>query len=406
MSERVAAAIAVIVYAGCGDSSDRRASTVVLRVSATHGLTPVLAGPPFDGSTAYAMDLVFQSWDQHVRIDGRDGATVHMSRLPKSPFTAGQLGDALRFEGLSKVSVDDQRIDAVFATAEAAAYLHRLAQLRRGRLKLFELGPYRVGSRRHDRVFLDRRTPGGGADVIEIVASDATREWRDLFAHNVDVIASAPELHRQQFDGINSVRRIDIPVTTLMTMAVNPHDGALRSQDVRSRLLSLLDTPAISRVACGSRNCWVEPWYRPTVKSIAPLPEQLSILVLETDSPALAASRVVKHQLRRDGVSVEINAVSLQALRNRHQAGQYQLMLIPTPSVLDPAAVKIIELLQPANETKRSALELLREQALAVPLYKMRFFAAVDARFCGGNPRSFSSWAWLAELELCRDRAQ
>jgi hypothetical protein len=48
---------------------------------------------------------------------------------------------------------------------------------------------------------------------------------------------------------------------------------------------------------------------------------------------------------------------------------------------------------------------ILEADVPSLPLYELRMFAAVDTRFCGGEPRSATSWAWLADLRPCSEES-
>ena len=51
-----------------------------------------------------------------------------------------------------------------------------------------------------------------------------------------------------------------------------------------------------------------------------------------------------------------------------------------------------------------AAQSILDQDVPYLPLYRISYFAAIDARFCGGRPQSSASWRWLADVHLCAAR--
>jgi hypothetical protein len=51
------------------------------------------------------------------------------------------------------------------------------------------------------------------------------------------------------------------------------------------------------------------------------------------------------------------------------------------------------------------ALQELVDDAVLIPLWNQRSYAAVDSSICGAKPDSAISWLWLADLYPCDEGA-
>lgn len=369
-------------------------------MSAAYGLSTFEPSADISGSTAHAIELVFAPLEEHAEVVRRDGPTVILRRKSESPHDLDVLASTLRFAGLSKATVEDDEIHAQFESDVVAR-----AFVEAG-MGTFDVGPYELERQVKGRVILSRR--GARRDRLEIVEVPVGQQWRRLLAHDIDVVPNTAEIHRSQFSGMASVRTIDLPVKTAMALAMNTKDKGLASADVRRRLAAVLERDPIANLVCGDAGCAADYWDTSPPQSQVVLPPELELLIFTGDASFARVARAVRHQLRAFGCTVTIRPVALSELRSRHARGAYQLALIPIPASR-AGALKQMRWFYPDEELKAAlaandeaaALARLRDQVPVVTLYEVREFAAVDRRFCGGNPTSSLSWRWLADLELC-----
>ena len=410
MAYRGCAAAWLLVAAACGGAADERPEEVVFRVGATAGLSEFVPGASLQGSSAAAADLVYELGPEHLDAIERDGARLLLKRRPGSPFSAEQLAASLRSRGLvsSRVLGPDQ-IEAVFGSVSVAESTHpwNLA---------FDIGPFGIESQERGRVRLRRRGQSA-IDVIEIVEVPASDEWRKLMARELDVMSSSPELFRDQFAGMSSVRLVEIPATISATLFFNVGDPALENADVRRRIAAGLNREAIALVATGnpstaSRSQLSAP------DGEAALPVRLSLLVGQDESTMLLAASVIRHQLGRLNIEIDVEALDLERLGERLDRGDHQLALGPLPRgerrfgrfrSPGPDRTSMSGFADPEFDAAATAGDRTSAQAIldrAVPaaeLYEMRSFAAIDARFCGDVTPSDTSWRWMADLHLCKN---
>lgn len=411
MARRQTVAVILALFAACSGVGDRP-EEIVFRVGATAGLGPLVAGRELEGSSAAAADLVFEYLDQHIEEIRPDGARLRLERRSTSPYTAEQLAASFRSPGLVSASATGPgEIEAIFKD-EASARLGADP----ANHAAFDLGPYRVESQQLGHARLRRRGPGA-IDVIEIVQVSSADEWRKLMARELDVMSFSPDLYREQFTGMSSVRLLDIPAVIDATLYFNVRDPALASAAVRRRIAAGLNRPAVARVAGGDpASATAAPVGGP--EEAVALPERLSLLVGQDDSTMLLAASVLRHQLDRLNIAVQIEPVPLDDLTSQVGAGRHQLVLGPLPSgprrfgrFLSPDAGRpsMTGFADPAFDAAVAAADLDRAQAIldrempATPLYQLRGFAAIDARFCGKVEPSVTSWRWMADLRPCED---
>ena len=349
------------------------------------------------------MELVYVPSTRYTTTVERTENVVILRPLPSQEVTPKQLASALQFEGLTRTTLEKGLIHAEFRDEKAAQAMIDFGP------GAFALGPYRLESKQKGLIRL-RAKASRAIDVIEIVAVNAGQEWRRLLAHDIDVVPGAAQIHRSQFDGIKSIRTIDLPADTTMTLVFNSQSEKLQDVQVRRTIAASLDRKAIAQVICGTIACAKPLWGSapPTVQ--AQVPRRLSLLVLDEDSTAVAAARVIRHQLRELQILTEVELVALNELRHRGVTGEYELAMFPfrlnkknVQQVFGPGysmQERVAEILKRGVEA--DILALLRDEVPAVALYELRLFAAIDARFCGGNPGSSSSWTWLADLYPCK----
>ena len=411
MSLRAAAILTFFV--ACGGSGEPQTGATRLRVSATAGIADFEPGPQISGSTAAALDLVYDLPADHFSVVRVDGTSALVERLPSSPLSTQELAPKIRYRGLQSAEVvGDEQIKLQFAD-ERTAHLFG-TYLDAG----IDTGPFRLVSSSDESVLLERRR-GTGVEVIEIVASTRRDEWRRLMARELDVIPQAAFIYREQLEGIGTVRLLDIPTLYNVALYFNVRREALASVETRRRLVASLNREAIARVACGTPACAHEVPVTAGDED-APLPEVLTMLIAKTDTAAQLAASVVRHQLGKLGIVLQLDLVAIDELVTRTARGDYDLTLGPLPArelgfpfFLSPSHAR-----SPGTVTgfshsdydaayERNDLDaaqaILDREVPVTPLFEQRAFAAVDARFCGDVTPSATSWRWMADLHPCEE---
>lgn len=406
MLGRAALALMAFAIGACGGAADSDPQPRVLTVSAGHALTAIEPGA--QGSSAYLMELVYDPVDEHTTIEARTGVDVFLTMLPDTTIDPATLAGSLRGRGLLDVSVEGRRLRARFETEELA-----LASVT-GDWMGFELGAYRVRSASAERVVLGSRT-GEGIEVIEVIAVPAGEQWRRLIARDVDVVPMNPERDRPQYAGMDSIRLLSLPASYRLAVYVNPSPGPLADQSVRQHVLSMIDAEAIAVESCGSVACLPATGVT-SYASVedAAIPQALRLLVLETDSNTVIAARVLRHQLHRAGMEVEVAEVSLDGIVDAIHRGDFDLALSPFQARDDVGLLRAQasfwgwsdpDLLTAIGAGDLGEIyRLVHAQALMLELFEDRAFAAVDNEWCGGDPTSAVSWEWLADLYPCEER--
>lgn len=407
MSRRAAAAIAFLIGCSGPRTSDPEAESV-LRVSAAAGLSDLTPRPLVSGSSAQAMDLVFDLPDSHIESMRADGSRVILSRRPSTRFSADELARALRYEGLiSAHALDAQHIEARFIDEKTAALCVQYQNLG------FDIGPFAIDSQAAGRIRLVRR--GDSAiDVIELVESSRSDEWRKLVAHELDVVPWAASVYRAEFGGMASIRILDIPPNDTAAIYFNVRAPTLADPRVRRHLAALIRRPALARLACGDASC-ASPDVEAT--SDAPLPPRLSVIVPKDFTTLLTAAKILRHQLFQAGVELDIEPISVEEYVDRTPRGDYLLALGPLTVAdhrfgffLSPSHPKAFAMTGFASAEYDGAVDrgdLVTAQAVldrelpVTRLFELRSFAAVDAGFCGDVTPTSSSWLWLKELYPC-----
>jgi hypothetical protein len=413
-----AIAIGLAVLAGaCSSPADRAPDETVLRVSALHGLGEFVPSADMAGSTAYALGLVYRHLGEHAEIVSRKDAVVRLRPRSSSPFQAVELKELLVYKGLERVEQDGGDLVATFEAAAAAAGFAR------GAYPCLALGPYELAEKRRtaageiEQISL-RARPGSGRriDVIELVTVPEGEQWRRLMARDIGVIPALPGADRAEFEGLHTVRLVDHRTSQRPALFFNVEHERLRSAATRRGLAALVDTAAVAEVVCGGDYC------RPLSSTVAliddiELPRSLSVLALETDSSILLAARALRHQLYDAGVALEIEALPLRALMERFHGRRFELFLMPSASDFESAFVSddIKNVSGYTNPDYDAAIaagdldrarEILADDPPAVVLYEIQSFAAIDERFCGGEPELDYDWSWLADLYPCDEEAR
>lgn len=402
-----AIALLLVSWACAADGQDRVAASV-FRVGATSGLGRMVPGD-LNGSTAVAADLVFESGPDLVASMQATGDRVEVTRAPAARFSVEQLAQAARFSGLvSARVVDADRFELTFDSPSSA---RRLAE---GGGLGFDMGPFEVELEARGVTRL-RRRGGAGIPAIEITEVSSADEWRKFLARELDVMPSSPSLYREQFDGMESVRLVDVPPAVAAALFFNVRDPALASPGVRRRIAAALNRAAIARVVSG------DPSAASSVGPADPadaeaLPARLSVLVPEDESSLILAASVLRHQFARAEIDLAVQALPLDEILRRCDAGTHQLFLAPLPLgertfvrfvSPRPGARSLTGFADPAFDAAVERGDLGAARAIfdhevpATMLYELRTFAAIDSRFCGDVTPSYLSWRWMAELYRC-----
>jgi hypothetical protein len=413
---RAAAAFALLA-ASCGGSAENTGNPVTLRVSAASGLSQFVPGPNQSGSTAAALDLVYDPLDQHFASITADGASVLAQRSPSSPFTSEELARSFRFQGLrSAKAVDSGQVVLEFEDESTTAYVAYSG---------IDTGPFALAEQTADRVTLRGRHPVSSTaiEIIELEKTTRSDEWRKLMARQLDVIPMANSIYRREFEGLETVRLFDLAPTYGVALYFNASRPPFSNPSLRRRISFALRRKAIGRVSCGSAEC---AFPDPTPieggsPSEDPLNLRTSLVVFEGDSSVTFAAGVIQHQLAPLGVTLDIKEVGIAELTRQSKSGEYTIWLAPIPLgdlsygfFLSPGHAKGMSLTGFANPAYDAAVEagdlatareIIEREVPVTRLYEPRAFAAVDARFCGDVTAEAQSWRWMAELRLCDDDA-
>ena len=398
--------------AACAENDAEPEPEVLLRVGTSHGIGSFLPGASRTGGAAFYLDeLLHEPVLRYAEVERARGKQVTLEA--RDPESADVLVEALAHHGLEHI--ERSKDGEVVASFRSTALAEEAALRFRSGWPAVATGPYRL-SREDDIARLEARRSGMPIDAIEIQSLPTTELWRRLHGRDIDVIPILDAVHREQFEGMYSVRTLDLPVAGFPSLVFNARHPKLAQRDVRVRLATMLDREAIARVACGSEECVGRLWSiadgLTEDVSHAELPDELELLVLESDSSLVLAAEVVRHQLRAAGVKVKIVTAPLEALLGPSVV-DYDVMLVPLPTsarhvgryledfgFVDPAVSTRFDIAR-REDDERAWERALAAEMPAFPLFEGRHFAAVDGRFCGGNPDRASSWKWLAELHPC-----
>jgi hypothetical protein len=424
------ACLAIVCGVSCGEPPPSSAP-VTLRVGASNGLSS-FRSLRFSGDTAHAMELVYSLVREHAEVVRLDSTRVALRPISGSPFSASFLCERL-LDGAGAIGREPTAEGCVleFESSEARSSFESYLWL------MLDHGPFRV----EREIGVDGRAvdtgPSGGGDpigTVEMVARGPTpadriqrihitamplhQGWRRLFAHQLDVLPSVSWLYRPHFAGMRSVRTIDIPASAYMHVFFNTRLAEWADPDLRRHIARIIEPHALAMLACGDRVCAVESWRpAPPAKPVEP-PPKITILALSSHSSAVTTAQAISYRIRlHHEVEIEVKPLTIETLaRIIEERGDYALALVPM-GILDSADHGIIveslstsagyenpDFIAAAERNDVAEMQrILEHDVPALPLYELRAFAAVDARFCGGQPGSAVSWAWLADLRPCAE---
>lgn len=401
---------------------------VTLRVGASSGLSSFRART-FSGATPYAMELVYSLVREHAALVTLGPTRLAMRPRAESPHSAELLCERLLDDtGVVRRTSTPERCILDFASPEARSAFESYPWL------LFDHGPFRW-ERELDPAGHPVVDPGGedvtigavemasrgdtGVDRIRIATTPLHEAWRRLLARQLDVIPVMSSLHRDRFAGLRSVRTIDIPVSAYMHLFFNTREPAWADVDLRRHLARVIEPAAVAAVACGDPDCDVDAWQPMPPRAQVELPPRLTIMVLASHSSAVLAAEVISYRIRlRHEIEVEVEPVSIDTLADPEAHDGRALVLVPmgilastdpgivAESLAIHAGYQSPAFIEAAERGDAAEMQrILEHDVPALPLYELRNFAAVDARFCGGEPKHTTSWAWLSELRPCPGEA-
>ena len=403
---------------------------VTLRVGAS-GLSS-FRSRSFSGDTAHAMELAYSLLREHATIEIMGPTRVALRAKSPAPGAGAFLCERL-LDGDGVIARTPTADTCVldFASSEALDAFEGYPWL------LLDHGPFRWERElpAGGDVNAGDTPPGGNPAIrtVELVARDRTaidhiiitamplhEAWRRLFAHQLDVIPNMSWLYRPHFAGMRSVRTIDIPASSHMHLFFNTRLPAWADADLRRHVASIVEPAAVAAAACGDPACAVSAWKPAAHAAPVELPPSITIRVLSSESSAVTAAHALSYRLRlHHKVEISVEPVSIAALvGDSAERSDYALVLAPMGllTASDPALLlaSLAALAGYESQAFVTAAEdgdpaemqrILEADVPSLPLYEMRTFAAVDARFCGGKPTKATSWAWLADLRPCREES-
>ena len=426
------ACLVIMCGASCGEPP-AAPTPVTLRVGASNGLSSFQLRK-FSGDTPHAMELVYTLVRDHAEVE-RLGPT-RVSLRPRSsnpPFSASFLCERLLdVAGVVARTATAEGCVVDFASSEARSSFESYLWL------LLDHGPFRV----ERELGVDGRavdispsgsgdaigavemvargdTPGDHVQRVHIAAMPLHQAWRRLLAHQLDVLPNMSWLYRPHFTGMRSVRTIDIPVSAYVHVFFNTRLPEWADPDLRRHIARIIEPHALAVLACGDPVCAVESWRPvPPARPVEP-PPKITILALSSHSSAVTTAQAISYRIRlHHEVEIDVKPLTIEALERLEERSDYALAVVPmgilgrtdhgiiAESLSVSAGYDNPELIAAAERGDAAEMQrILEHDVPALPLYELRTFAAVDARFCGGQPRSATSWAWLADLRPCAGEA-
>lgn len=400
-----------LVLAACVDEAENKEEKVELRVGTAHGLGEFLPSPRTSAGVAfYASELVFEPLEPYARVEGIEGSRVALKA--GDPQKRALLVERLEFEALQDVYAEGERLYAEFSSHLQAK---RAAEAFAEGQPVVDSGPYRL-DRAGESIGLEARGDRALIDRIEIESFPTNELWRKLHGGRIDVIPMLNEIHREHFEGMESVRTLDLPAAGVFSLGFGAGEGWLGERENREYFANLLDRDAIAAVACGTADCRTDAWLEaspldaPNARA-AEIPDEIELQVFESESSMVRAGEAIRHQLRREGVEVDLSVTTDETLAREELAPALVLLPLgasPINAGRILAEFHFLENVEAEKEEDDEAFwrERIAEELPAIPLFEARYFAAIDASFCGGDPTRASSWEWLAELHPCEGQTR
>lgn len=404
----------VSLAVGCGDAREPSSDTTVVTVSATAGLPEFRLSPSLAGSSAAAVGLVFEDIEMHAKPDSRSktGTRLVLKRRATSTVSAAELAETFSYDFVRSVrALDDDTIEIDFSEV--------LSMDQTVERSGFDRGPFFVEHRGPQRVRL-RRRGSSSIDVVEVVATSASDQWRLLLAGDVNVVPRAPSLVRQSLEGITGLRILDVAHVDSAALYFN-----VRAVEptMRREIAKAIDLDALAVAVCGDSTCALPEIATVAAASDAPQggspPRRIvSLQFVPTESTHAVAARVLRHQLAGQGIEIGVQPTTVEQLVSRVQSGQFEAAIIPLPtsdrryrffvSQRSPTEASVTGYSNAeydaafARSDTEAMQTLLDRDVPVVPLFLQSYVAVIDSRLCGDVTPSATSWRWIADLRPCR----
>ncbi|MCG8417688.1 MAG: hypothetical protein MJE77_07050 [Proteobacteria bacterium] len=409
---RCALAILAVSFSSCCPS-DVPPDEIILRVSASHGLGD-FHDPDSGGSTSYARDLVYLGPDKY-QLEHR-GPTELALTPTSAPQDLDRFCASLCIDGQTQVWRDGEYCIIEFDSEPAKRDFADQTWLEIGPFRLREpekIGP--TGSTPRAHIDLLDQCDRTDIDVIRIKRMTVDEEWQEFYGRRIDVIPTTSIANYGWFKDLDSARTAILPALGDVALHFNVQKDPWSDRNVRMTLASAIDPDAIARVACAEDyRCFIGRDPIPTPKSLAPLPREISLVVLASESGTVRAAKAIRyHADTKRGASIRIDEVTMPELNRRRDAGDFDLMLMPLKYLASEDSWKRIEVQLRAHSRYRTPqfsaavnegnVDLIRRlidrDIPALRLYTNLQFAAIDQQFCyRQKPDSQVSWRWLAYL--------
>lgn len=408
------AALATLLGCSAASSEESDQLPQVVRIAAgrelfTDGLEP---RERLTNTVSYVYDLLYKDASKELSVVNRSGSAVTLKRRPGSEWTLEDLAASLRFAGLSAAKVmPNGQIRALFSSEERAVAFagSRTAGLATGRYQAV------VGDSVIRLVPTEANRP-----VLELVPTNNDDAWRLLAGRQIDVVPDIGPLNADHLRDIGSITIHELDTSTFMGLVFNLHSDAVRAPAVRRAVAAAARHSAVAEVACG-RGCAMQLPGLTNEPEVADAPAvevpRISLLVLGTQVENVVAGHALAHAIwTRTDVRPALEEISIKQLADRLRDGRFDAMLVPCPT----DARTLYERFLPSgnygslgyesadfsaavdrNDWARAAADIRRD-AVLVPLWQYRRYAAVDESICGARPSKPTSWHWLADLHPCR----
>ncbi len=398
----------VLLATSCQSQEDERRPQA-LTVGATWGITSFEPDDSLSGSTATAIDLLFDSVADHIASAQAQGRVVRFTLREDTPYTSEILADSFSYSTLvSSRVVDSRHIETTFADEDAAL---KVATLSYGS---FALGPFVLAQQTKTTARLQRKSKQAFQEIIlqEVTAQD---EWRLFLSRKLNVIPHASILYRKELAQLPSVKLIDYPPSHDVALFFNTNRPALRAANSRRYLASQIDRTALSRALFGTPEQSL-PQPKPTAE-VPTFDLPLRIAYLKDSFQLKRTAEILQFQLAEYNILLQLHPLPIAELIQYCLSDAYDLALFPVPMGKDrydrflspshPASINFTSFASPLYDRAYAANDeaqlkaILSEELPVSFLYRQLYFAAMDASLCNDKQPKMGSWHWLASIHPC-----